>query len=98
MLGMYTRVSSRLKIGFKAVDAQGSHQNGKHLLGPIPGGEYNESYDLEEEAMRMDGQTEMENKSSAPSNFKMDRENITGEDENMTSLQGTGMGATTSPA
>ena len=30
---MYTSVSSWLKIGFKAVDEQGSHQNGKHLLG-----------------------------------------------------------------
>ena len=58
---MYTRVSSWLKIGFKAVDEQGSHQNYKRLLGPIPGGEYNESYDLEEEAMRMDGQTGMKN-------------------------------------
>ena len=48
--------------------------------------------------MRIDGQTKMKNTSSAPSNFKMDRENITGEDEYMTSLQGIGMGATTSPA
>ena len=86
MIGMYTRVSStsRLKIGFKAVDAQGSHKNGKHLLGPIPGSEDDESYDLEEEAMRMDGLTEMERKSSAPSNFKMER----GEDEYTTPLQG----------
>ena len=83
---------------YKTIDTTGSYQNGEHLLGPIPGGEYNESYDLEEEAMRMDGQTEMKNKSSAPSNIKMDREEITGKDENMTSLQGIGLGATTSPA
>ena len=73
------------------------YQNGKHLLGPIAGSEYNESYDLEEEAMLKDSLTEMGEKSSAPSNFKMGRENITGEDEYMTPLQGIGMGATTSP-
>ena len=49
--------------------------------------------------MRMDGLTEMENKSSASSNnFRMDRDNITGEDEYMAPLQEIGMGATTSPA
>ena len=37
MSGINTRASSKLNMGFKAVDTTGSHQNGKHLLGPIPG-------------------------------------------------------------
>ena len=51
--------SSKLKTGLKAIDASGSHQNGKHLLdlGPSPDSEdahEDALYDLEEEAMRMD--------------------------------------------
>ena len=62
MFGMDTRASSKSKMGFKAVDESGSHQNGMHLLSPIPGGDYNELFDLEEEAMRMDCLTEMKQK------------------------------------
>ena len=65
MSDMDTRASSTLKMGFKAVDATGSHPNGKHLLGPSPGSEYthgDEAYDLEEEAMQKDSLAEMEQK------------------------------------
>ena len=54
---------SKATMGYQAVDASGSHQNGKHLLGSIPGGDYDELFDLEEEAMRLDGLTEEEKKS-----------------------------------
>ena len=37
MLGPDTRASSKLKTSRKAIDASGSHQSGKHLLGPSPG-------------------------------------------------------------
>ena len=43
-----TSASSKLKISSKAIDATESHQNGKHLLGPSPGGEVardDEAYD-----------------------------------------------------
>ena len=43
---------------YKTIDTTGSYQNGQHLLGPIPGDEDDESYDSEEEAMRMDGSAE----------------------------------------
>jgi hypothetical protein len=63
MLGVDTRSMSKATMGYQAVDASGSHQNGKHLLGSIPGGDYDELFDLEEEAMRLDGLTEEEKKS-----------------------------------
>ena len=67
MLAADTRASSKLKIGLKAVDTTGPHQNGKHPLGPIPGSEdahedASYDYDLEEDAMRMDVGTEEEEK------------------------------------
>ena len=49
--------SSRLKRGFKIIDATGSHHNGKHVLGLSPGNEdahEEEPYDPEEEAMMRD--------------------------------------------
>ena len=57
MSGPDTRASSELKMGLKAIDATGSHQNGKHLLGSSPGGEValeEKAYDSEEEAMMKD--------------------------------------------
>ena len=59
MLGPVTRASSKLKLGLKAIDSLGSHQNGKHLLGPSPGGNIareDASYDseTEEEAIMME--------------------------------------------
>ena len=48
-------------MGTKAIDAPGSDQNGKHLLGSSPGSEdahENALYGMEEEAMRMDGLAE----------------------------------------
>ena len=92
MLGMDTRAMSKAKMGKNMIDALGSHQNGKHLLGPTLGGEDDELYDLQEEAMQMGGQAGM-----APENFTMNRENDTGEDEYQTPMQGVGIGATTSP-
>ena len=52
---------------------------------------------LQEEAMLRDGQSGMDNCSSAPGNFKMNRENKAGEGEYLTPMQGVGFGATTSP-
>ena len=92
MLGVDTRAMSKAKMGYQAVEASGSHQNGKHLLGPIPDGYYDELFDLEEEAMLRDGQVGM-----APGSFTMNRENDTGEDEYLTPMQGVGIGATTNP-
>ena len=57
MLGVDMRAMSKAKMGYKVVDASGSHQNGEHLLGSIPGGDYDELFDLEEEAMEMDSLT-----------------------------------------
>ena len=45
-----------LRLALKPLMLQGSHQNGKYLLGPSPGSEdahEDALYDLEEEAMRM---------------------------------------------
>ena len=61
MLGPDTRASSKLKTGTKAIDALGSHQNGKHLLSPSSGGEVARkyaSYDSEEETMMMEALAE----------------------------------------
>ena len=91
---MDTRAMSKVKMGYEALDASSSQQDGKHLLGSIPGDDHDE-FDLEEQAMRMDVLTEEEKKAISPLNFKKDSENITGEDEFMTPLQGNGMGATT---
>ena len=60
---MDTRAMSKAKIEYSKVDSSGPDQNGKHLLGPIPGGDYDKLFDLEEEALRMDGLTEEEKKS-----------------------------------
>ena len=61
MLGPDTRAITRSKMGTNAIDDPGSDQSGKHLLGSIPGSEdahEDALYDLEEEAMRMDGLAE----------------------------------------
>ena len=98
MLGVDTRAMSKANMGYQAVDAAGSHQNGKHLLGSIPGCDYNKLFDLEEEAMWLDALTEEKKKAIPKYDFKEDHENITREDEfSMTPLQGKGIGATTSP-
>ena len=56
-LGPETRASVRLKKGYTVIDGIGSHQNGKHLLGPSPGGGdtlEEVSYNSDEEAMLKD--------------------------------------------
>ena len=53
---------SKAKIEYSKLESSGSDQNGKHLLGSIPGDD-DELYDLQEEAMRRDGLTEEEKKS-----------------------------------
>ena len=88
---------SKAKIEYSKLESSGSDQNGKHLLGSILGDEDDELYDLQEEAMRRDGLTEVEKKSIPSSNFKEDRKMIMGEHDFMTPLQGMGMGAATSP-
>ena len=88
---------SKAKIEYNMEDSSGSDQNGKHLLGPIPGDD-DELSDRQEEAMRMDGQTEEKKKSSSSYNFDEGREKSAREDTFMTPLQGFGMGKTTSPA
>ena len=94
---MDTRAISKAKIQDSKIESSGSDQNGMHLLDSIPGDD-DELYDRQEEAMRMDGQTEEEKKSSSSYNFEEGREKSAGEDKFMTPLQGFGMGKTTSPA
>ena len=55
---MDTRASSKVKMDIKPLDVPGSDQDGKHLLGPSPGNENEDVYDLEEEGMRRDVSTE----------------------------------------
>ena len=88
---------SKAKIEYHIEESSGSDQNGKHLLGPIPDDD-DELSDRQEEAMRMDGQTEEGKKSGSSYNFEEGREKSAGEDTLMTPLQGFGMRKTTSPA
>ena len=39
---MDTRAMSKVKMGYEALDASSSHQDGKHLLGSIPGDDHDE--------------------------------------------------------
>ena len=53
------------KSRFKIIDATGSHQNGKHLLGPSPASEdthEKESFGTEEEAKLMNVEVENQHK------------------------------------
>ena len=88
---------SKAKIEYSKLESSGSDQNGMHLLGSSLGDEDDKLYDLQEEAMRRDGLTEVENKSIPSSNFKENRKKIMGELNFMTPMQGMGMGTATSP-
>ena len=63
------------KSRYKIVDTTGSHQNGKHLLGPSPGSEdahENDSCDPEEEAKLMHVEAGNQNKMDTPDVIEME--------------------------
>ena len=102
MPGPDTQASTWNKMGTTAIDARGSDQNGKHLLGSRPGSEdahENALNDMvmEEEAMGMDGLVEelvSENKDELEDVTKVEESESC---EYKTPHKGIGIGVTTRP-